>query len=629
MSISLARYLIAQYVWLLVLAIPFLSLIDVTEPQLTKDFFSASNPTGFNASIDPAWFLHVSEFQLNAQDPSSYSNVSDRMSAALSILHPQKVFISGGIVANTDAEPYFTHRSQHSDDWALYDRLMSNLSIPSDDLYVVAGDTDIFGIASYDSPSNHARAILGNSTAFDFQVRDFTASDQAFRVVLLNPYRFPTATFGLVKWAFPTIELRRRIYAELLKPDGVTTIVLSHHPASMWNPTYDTTKENAMPNILIASANTRFFLSGHINHENYPAFLHHGNVLEAVAAPLGAYPALGVVTFDNRRAAYHHVRLTPGKPVVLLTSPVSSNATSGLDVFNEPRFRVRALVFGAENVTLRVSGAVNGILSFDRLLAPGVSLWSLPAELPFGVHEIVLDGDWAGVCNFTTGNSVPGFKEPGYVGEASIVYQFLFVWLFVFVVVIAVPIEPTGVGEDFDHWVSTRGGESRWLLAVAGGLIVVKRRIFRMPPRFQWALFAAVLWPIALPAAFFKIEGITAILWLWGYAASGTTQSLFVGAKLAVAYIACVIIPIILVASAAVAVQFQSKVVIVDLVVYLTGLAANGYFVYFLMDLCGTLAGLTSPMFLFIPIIMHLLLWRSVVDVLKEQRRRTDAESLI
>jgi hypothetical protein len=506
---------------------------------------------------------------------------------------------------------------------------MGNLSIPSDSLFMVAGDTDIFGIASYDSPSNYARSILGSEVGFDMQVREFVASGQQFRVLVLNPYQFPTAPFALVKWAFPSIDLRRRIYEQLQKSDTFTTIVLSHHPASMWNPTYDTTKENAMVNILIASVNTRFFLSGHRDRGEDPAFLHHGDVFEAVAAPLWASAAVGVATFDNRRAAYHRIRVAPGRPIAILTCPVPSNETSELDVFNQGRFAIRALVFNSTNVTLRVSGSVSGILTFDRFLESGVSLWSLPVDLPYGAHQIVLSGDWTGACNFTTGNTIVGFRERAYVSEGGVSYEFIFAWLFLFSAVIAVPIEPTGLGETFDRWVTMRSSEAQWLLAIAGGFIVVKKRLCQMPTHFRWILFAAVLCPIFLPAAFFKIEGVIAILWLWGYAASGRVQTLYVGAKLAVCYLACVITPLLLISSAAAGVQFHGKAVIVDIVIYIASIAANGYLVYYIMDICGVAAGLASPMFVFIPVILHALLWHSVVQVVKEQTRRTDAESLI
>jgi hypothetical protein len=397
----------------------------------------------------------------------------------------------------------------------------------------------------------------------------------------------------------------------------------------MWNPTYDTTKENAMTNILIASTNTRFFLSGHIDVSDYPTFLHHGNVLEAVAPRLSHYPTLGILTFDNHRAAYHHVRVSEGRPIILLTSPIANNEISGLDVFNEQQFSIRALVFQAENVTLKVSGAVTGILEFERWIHPGVGLWSLPVELRFGLHTLIMSGDWNGECHFTTGNSVPAFMENGYIQEASTAYEFLFAWLFCFAAIITVPVEPTGIGESFDRWLGMQSSESQWTLAIVGGFLVIKKRIRKMKKGFQWALFVAVLWPIGLPIAFFRIEEITAVLWLWGYTANGKLQTLFVGAKLAVCYLVCVITPVVMMASAGVGGQLQVKVVIVDIFVYIIGIAGNGYFVYFLMDLCGTIAGLTSPMFMFMPIVLNGLLWWSFTRVIKEERTRMDAESLI
>jgi hypothetical protein len=368
-----------------------------------------------------------------------------------------------------------------------------------------------------------------------------------------------------------------------------------------------------------------------MNPEDSPEFLHHGDVLEAVATRINEFASVGVLTLDNQRATYHQVSLDT-RPVALLTSPVPRHMTSGLDVFNEKPVAVRALVFGDVLPVLRVSGAINGVLEFVRNVTNGVSLWELPGNhtLGLGSHTLIMSGNWSGSCHFTTGNVVAAFEEGRYVRQSGISFEFFFAWLMVFLIAIAIPISLTGIGEDFEEWIAMWSNESRWLLAFAGGFLIIKRRIRKTPIYFQWILFLALLWPLVLPVAFFRIEKLTAVLWLWGYFCGSSTQSLYMGARLSVSYLGCVIVPVVMVASAAAAVHLRPLVVVVDLSLYFVGIGINGYLIYFLMDLCGPLTGLTSPMYVFIPVVLHTALWIAVVQMRKrEGERRVDAQRLI
>jgi hypothetical protein len=434
----------------------------------------------------------------------------------------------------------------------------------------------------------------------------------------LNPFGFPTPDYEMLKWVFPSNDLRRWLYGNLSVDDDATTIVLAHHPARMWYPTYDTTKTDSMPMILAASRATRFFLSTK-SYGQEPTFLHQGNVLEAMVPALSENAAVGILTFDNHRAMYYLVPLTADdRPVALLTNPVSTRMISGLDVFNEGTFEVRAIVFGRGNVVLNVSGPFEGTLKKVRDLDDSVSLWSLPvANLAFGYYTLNLSGDWSGGFNFVVGNTIRGFEEEFYVKEPTVAYQFLFALFLLVALFLGVPVDVTGISDYFDEWIQDTGRESYWLAAVFGGFIVIKHRLVRMPRWFQVLLFCAVIWPLALPIAIFTTDGKVAMLWLWGYVCGGKAFGLFDGPRLSLFYILFVIFPIMLVASAAVGTLLKSPAVIVDLIVYLAGIGGNMYAAYSIADICGNTAGGTSPMFVFIPVILHVSLWISVVYVLK------------
>jgi hypothetical protein len=617
MRIRPVDHLIAQYLWLTVISLPALTIIGWDTTQLTSDFFSAKPTSPFHSDEDPVWFMHTTDLSIDARLPTSYSVVYERLHRALTLLRPQKVFVSGGVVSNCEHRSYFQYERQHSEDWNLYEMLISELSVNASDVFVVAGDSEVFGVESFDSEDNFARRLFGSSEdGYRTQVRRFGK----FRVILLNPYDFPTPPYGLVRWASPSLAHRRAIRELLTSVDDVTTIVLSHHPAMMWTPSFDTSRIDVMRMMLAAATNTRFFLSGHIDPE-FPILMHHGDVLEAVCSPLATFARVGMVTFDNNRAAYHTVELTE-ETVVILTYPTPLSQISGLDVFNRRDFSVRALVFGRENVTLNVHGAVEGRLEKQRILRPNVSLWALPCRgLGYGKHRIEMSGDWDGECEFFVGNSLVGFREPNYLHEGNVQNQFLFVWFFAFAAVIAVPVSLRGIGEDFDR---VEPEQRRSWLVKGLGFLVVKRRIRQMPTLFQGVFFAATMWPIALPISFFKSESLLGMVWLYGYLCGWRAFSLAISALAAFCYLGFVITPVALMASAFIATKFRHPVVIVDGVVYCAGLIGNVLVVRYGIVDEGLFAGFTSPCFLIIPVILHGMLWFFIGQMILSSTRADD-----
>ena len=629
MGVLILPYLLAQYFWFAVICLPLISLIPFGSTRTTKDFFSSTDSVPWSDEKDPTWFLHVTDLYLNARDPKGSTATFEKFKFAVDLIQPEKIFVSGGVASNEELDAkMFKYRRQHKEDWDLFEKLVESTGV-RDKMFVTAGSNDVFNVKSYDSGSNYARAILGDEDGYQMRVTDFKSGNDTFRVVTLNPYQFPTASYRLTNWVFPTIELRRRLYDELVKPDAPITIVMAHHPASMWYPTYDTTRSNAMSMILIASQRTRFYLTGHVNHGDAPMFMHHGNALEVVGTSLAKVDRVGVITFDNNRAMYHNVYLNRTLPLVLLTNPVVTQQTSGLDVFNEKKMSIRALVFSDREVTLIITGeGINDTLKLERHVATNVALYSLQVELPFGAHHFAFSGDWTGSIDFSTGNTIVGFTEAEYVTQGTTSYQFLFALFYIFIVFITLPIDVTGIGWNFDRWLNGHDTlDSHWQFAFFGGFIAIKNRFSQMPLWFRVSTFVATVWPLFLPAAFFSIDGNVAMLWLWGYVCEWRCFRLFIGFRLGFMYLVFVLMPILFMASAVTATSGRSIVLILDFIIYFGALCGNGYAIYLLCDVGGFVAGATSPMFVFIPLILHVMLWIACKKLLDRLRHPREEET--
>ena len=164
-----------------------------------------------------------------------------------------------GVASNEELDAkLLKYRRQHKEDWDLFEKLVDSTGV-RDKMFVTAGSKDVFMLRA-------AATTRGRfwETKMDIRCELLTSGSDTFRVVTLNPYQFPAASYRLTNWAFPTIELRRRLCGELVKPDAPITIVMA-----VWYLTYDTTRSM----ILMASQRTRFYLTGHGNH---------GNALEVV-----------------------------------------------------------------------------------------------------------------------------------------------------------------------------------------------------------------------------------------------------------------------------------------------------------------------------------------------------------
>ena len=83
-----------------------------------------------------------------------------------------------------------------------------------------------------------------------------------------------------------------------------------------------------------------------------------------------------MVTIDNERLVYHRVTLYDTVlPKFFMTNPVPLDLLSSHQIFNEEKTELRVISYAGRNVTLIVSGAINGTLKYSMKLKNGAALF--------------------------------------------------------------------------------------------------------------------------------------------------------------------------------------------------------------------------------------------------------------
>jgi hypothetical protein len=505
-------------------------------------------------------------------------------------------------------------------DWDLYRRLLSELPIPAEDWIASAGSSDIFNLARYDSPSNYGAGVLFNESTFDIAVHEF---DSDLVIVTVNPFDFPSPPRGLLSWAWPSVSFHDRLLSVLNSITEHYIVVVGHFPALLWYPNRGSTSTSAFADILLRWPNTRFYLGGHIRPEQ-PRFFHHGDTFEVVGTALCDSGRVGVISFDNFRAAYHSIDIDGQGVRAIITSPAPADQVTGLDAFSEDATELRVVVFSDRRPTLSAVGNVTGELTCIPEGKVGVWLCSVPFRLPAGQYSIGIVGDWQGNVSFVITSTMVGFQQEPYVAEASSAWGFVMAWIWIVVTVVGLPVQFIGVGDGFIRWINGREQTNHWIFAIFGGFLAVQRRFSQAPNRIRMPLFLTVLGTLIIPISFFRIEKAIAILWNWGFVCLGRSKYIFFGMRANAIFLYFVIAPILMFGSA---VSLRNgKVLLADTVVYVGLLLGWAFLLYELTEIVGVVSALTSPLFVFLPLYLHgvTIHWAVTVACGKESPEQFD-----
>ena len=474
----------------------------------SQKFKSKSPSHPWNSKEIPRIFTHVTDIHIAKAEPFKIVNTR-LLVQTMKFYNPNFHLISGDMVDNYGKKNWPKIGRQIKEDWDIFKSIIDE-ELEGQEIVDVAGNHDMWGVTS---PLSDTNLYLDYSYTFN---RTNTLTDDEFyckkivkdniTFVLINNYKFPTIHPPYIYWAHPSREMLDR-YESVIENAGNCTVVM-HYPTdhNWW---IRSSKGHTFEQIM-QSKNIEHIFSGHFHPVN-PIVLHHmqGGV-EYVG--IGAYQFKGfaLVTIDNDRLVYHSFRLYELPPKFFMTHPVPNELLSSHVVFNELNTEIRILSYAKKNVTLVVSGAVNGTMKYAMTLENGADIYSYPLNLPFGEYTITVTGDGCNITRtFTIGEEYQGKKEPMVLLQRGMffakvssipVYIALFIMLFPLNILTFPGVE---------EWIQGKSGDSHWIAVILFGPILVRKRILNLPKPIRYTLFGLLLYPLIFPNHFFKpIHGL-------------------------------------------------------------------------------------------------------------------------
>jgi hypothetical protein len=173
---------------------------------------------------------------------------------------------------------------------------------------------------------------------------------------------------------------------------------------------------------------------------------------------------------------------------------------------------------------------------------------------------------------------------------------------------LTLPVQFVGVGNSFTRWMEGRDGRTHWRFAIFGGFLAVHKRFMVAPPWLRIPLFLSVLYTLFCPTLVFTLDGAISVLYTWGYISDGTSIFSFWGLRFNAMFVYFIVMPILAMVSGYQILKERRGLFVVDVVFYVASFAGWGWVLYSLVHMYGFLSGLTSPLFVFIAVYLHVAL---------------------
>lgn len=592
------RHLLHQYWWLLIIIAPASTLLVIPTTVHSGPITSSKLTTPWNDSEDPAVIAQLTDVHVNNLEPIKGQNLHQAINACAQ-WNIRDILITGDLVDNWGYRSFGKYGQQHEPDFQAYHNILEGICPDSNcnkRLTETAGNHDLFGLFRYSSSRNNYRKYARSAPQ---DVSRFWASPvetNDFILLPLNPFRFPTPHAKFDFWVMQTTEILDRLEKGLKEATEMShkhpgrpkpIILLCHYPAKLWILDFVRSSTGKTFKEILQNSEIALYLSGHI-HPDKSKYVHYQGILEVCAQDLAQHNAYSIITIDNGRA-YHRTYDIHEVPKVLLTHPIPSTMLTKLMPFSEKTTSIRLLSMN-KSLNIQVSGAVNGKMKCVRQLKNGAWLYTHPlTNLENGLHTLEFSGDWEYKVEFFVGKTIESFTEDDYSS-----FNCFIVSGFVGVFIIGVNLMYLMPCQLFSR-------------------LEVNERIQLLPERLRHLLIFAMFAPVILPFSFVDIEGYIGWTFWYGYYADFSLVYDLWGQVICLVYEAGVVLSAVLFASTMAKPVPWRWVFVLD-VVFSIGLlwGCVCYALSAIIEASGQVFACTSPLFVFMPVILYLSIlgWR-------------------
>lgn len=533
----------------------------------------------FNPAIPPLIISHITDTHINTYN-STYGQHLEKCLKSSILYQPDVLLHTGDAVDNfcTDQRPKYG--DQCSNDFTLYDKIISKYKSDFKTILGTAGNHDMFGIFSFDSPKFHflktARKYYDNpmQTYDEFLVSNYPVKvneDLTINFISMNPFRFPTAHPSFMYYAHTWREFLDRLENVIQRiPVNDKIIFYSHYPQSMYTsitntPSTSFSTRGRRIKDLIERPNTIAYISGH-THSKSQLFEHHGlekncQYLESIGNDIKDRPTYEIVTIDNLRVVYHQIQPN-NQNKCLITYPVPVNQTTVYSYIDDENAPIRMVCFSEKEMNIEIHGDIEGqTMKMVKKLKDNVYLYEFSLQKIYAddlankessniIHHLKFGGDWKGEIEFYTRGTIPQFKEPKNNDYSKIiVFRFTLPFIFVILFYVTFPYTSSALKIDEQSYFNfLQKGNSKsyknWFLTVSG--LCTRLKIQRLNKSYRYILCVAVLWPLLLPISLMETEDHYGFIWTYGYYINGMFRYSEHGQDFAVYYYLFVMLPLVL-----------------------------------------------------------------------------------
>lgn len=606
--------------------------IPYTLKHVQKTFsFKSNNATKpFNRNEEPSLMLQYTDIHVDHVNEKNNEQFTNAVNFGLN-LKPAMYLFTGDLTNNFPYNNYPKYGSQQPKDWEIYRNITQN--IQREQLFEITGNHDEFGVFEFTSQShNFIKSIKENISNYeDFQIQKRVITSNGgynISIIGLNPFIYPSAHPPFVYWPRPTKELLNNLEKVLKEiPENDEVIVMNHYPLKLFMSTVKSSSGKTFKEIL-TKGKVNYFLTGHL-HPTEPKIMHHSDMLEIIGMDLKDHQHIGCISYDNRRFIYHKVNIS-NLPKAFITNPVPDSMLTHHQIFNEVGTPIRIISFHSVMPTIKLSGNISGVMDCKVISGQKYLCESQEIVEP-GTYHVKFEGDFEDSIDFTIGNSSQSYYENDYrhVLDFHENYPFQFALLMIVFLFILFPLPQS----QFSHTIIShlQGQESAVtihtyiILLLFGGMLYIRFRIQRLPLYVKIILLIGFIYPILLPMAFMEIETHFGFIWTWGYFCGGKFVYCPWGLFNCMAYYVSVLAPVVLIAaslSLSYPFSFYSFIpVLFDIAVSAFLLFVDiKYVIRFIYETVGFVFAPTSPVFVFLPILLYgiLIIWRLICAFKRE-----------
>lgn len=597
---------IARYAWIVFLCI-FIFIFKAWYPtHKTKPLKSAKYISPWNRNVDIKYFVHMTDIHVNSFNNKHTPHFEQALKVAEK-LKADNLLITGDLVDNWGKvflKSKFGH--QEEADYQLYKKISEPYFAKYQKVIDFPGNHDVFGLYQFESPIHYVLNYSHylNQTAID-SIEKYWASTietSDFIYLAINSFRFPSPHAKFDYFARPSEEMAQTIKEELSKANELSlktnkpVFAACHFPLNFFIPNKGI--KRAFKEIPVHQ-----YISGH-THPGSPDYYHHDTVLEIVAPDVKEHKSISVVTYDNGRSGFQSFKLDE-VPDVILSHPMPYTQYSEKYCFNEQNTEIRALVFGNNELTIKVSGDLVGQLHKSKEIKPGVSIYSMPMNLSNGFHHLSFSGDFTHEIDFFIGDELPSFKEHIY-GRFNEFMTGIFysIVIPIFILIIIMPCQ-TKLDLKIEK------SENKFLY-IFGGFLKVRSWMIYLPKWMRNMFFGLFFCPLIMPICLTNDEGHYGIVTMYGVYLPGIFYYDIWGQFMAMMYEGIMLSTTMFAVGASIS-KTWNIFNILDLIIAIGAICYGLYFantaVY---EIGGPLWSNLSPLFVLIPIgiLIFLIIWR-------------------